>query len=150
VFFPLWWLLRENALMVKVGAAMWIGFVGLLAMAALMEVVDPEGMKKIRERRAEAAAERKKEREQNAQAAADAREKAKAEKPKKGEIKGAHVAAGLVAFEMKNRGAVRPRGDVLNALARQAANKMDVPSERRDEFVQDFEWAFNRAWDQRR
>jgi hypothetical protein len=150
VFFPLWWLLRENALMVKVGAAMWIGFVGLLAMAALMEVVDPEGMKKIREQRAEAAAERKKEREQNTQAAADAREKAKAEKPKKGELKGAHVAAGLVAFEMKNRGAVRPRGDVLNALARQAADKMDVPTERRDEFVSDFEWAFNRAWDQRR
>lgn len=127
VFFPLWWLLRENALMVKVGSAMWIGFVALLALTVVMEIIDPEGMKKAREQRAEAAAQQR--------------------ETKKGGLKGAHVAAGLVAIEMKNSGAIRPRGDALNALARQAANKMDVPTERRDEFVRDFEWAFNIAWD---
>lgn len=127
VFFPLWWAFGGTAPLGKVGKLVGIGLVALASLAAFMEFADPEGMKQIRERRAEAAAERKKEREQNAQAAAEAREKAKAEQPKKREIKGAHVAAGLVAIEMKNRGAIRPRGDELNALARKAANKMDVP-----------------------
>jgi hypothetical protein len=115
--------------------AKWGGIVFgvLLALAVVMEFVDPEGMKK--------------QREENAKAAAERREKAEIEKGKKGEMKGAHVAAGMVAIEMKNNGAIRPRGDTLNALARQAANKMDVPSERRAEFVRDFEWAFNLAWD---
>lgn len=110
-----------------------IAFAALLALTVVMEVVDPDGMKKARE--------------QNAQAAAERRKKAEVEKSKKGDIKGAHVAAGLVAIEMKNNGSVRPRGDLLNALARKAANEMKVPSESRDEFVRDFEWAFNIAWD---
>lgn len=63
------------------------------------------------------------------------------------ELSAGHVMGGKVAIGMKNSGVVRPRGDVLNAVARQAANEMDVPSEQRAEFVRDFEWAFNFAWD---
>jgi hypothetical protein len=133
VFFPLWWALSGNVPLLKVGKWVGIAFVALLALGAVMEFVDPEGMKQARERSAQAAAER--------------REKANAEGNKKGGMKGAHVAAGLVAIEMKNNGAIRPRGDALNAIARQAANKMEVPSERRAEFVRDFEWAFNLTWD---
>lgn len=133
VFIPLWWALSGNVPLLKVGKWVGIVFGALLALTIVMEFVDPEGMKQAREK--------------NAQASAARREKAAAEKVEKGKMKGAHLAAGLVAIEMKNKGTIRPRGDALNALARQAANKLDVPSERRPEFVSDFEWAFNLAWD---
>lgn len=122
VFFPLWWLLRENALMVKVGAAMWIGFVGLLAMAALMEVVDPEGMKKIREQRAEAAAERKKEREQNAQAAAERRKKSDKEKE---ELDPVYKHGWQVGYTLAKSGMVKPTAEELDAYARKAATHLN-------------------------
>jgi hypothetical protein len=133
---PLWWAFSGNVPVLKIG--MWIGgvFAALLALTIVMEFVDPEGMKKIREESAKAAAER--------------REKQATEKATKGSLKGAHVAAGLAAIELKNSGAIRPRGDTLNALARRAANELQVPPERRSEFVRDFEWAFNIAWDKSR
>jgi hypothetical protein len=130
---PLWWAFSGNAPVLKIG--MWIGgaFAALLALTVVMEFVDPEGMKKAREQRAKASAEW--------------REKQAAEKAGNGNLKGAHVAAGIAAIELKNSGAIRPRGDVLNALARKAANELRVPADRRDEFVRDFEWAFDIAWD---
>lgn len=65
----------------------------------------------------------------------------------KAELRAGHVMGGQVAIGMKNSGLIRPRGDVLNAVARQAANEKNVPMESRAEFVKDFEWAFNFAWD---
>lgn len=133
VLIPLCWALAGNVPLLRIGK--WIGIVlgGLLALTVVMEFVDPEGMKEARERAAQAAAAR--------------REKIATETAEKGKMKGAHIAAGLVAIDMKNNGSLRPRGDRLNALARKAADEMNVPSERRDEFVRDFEWAFNIAWD---
>lgn len=63
------------------------------------------------------------------------------------ELRAGHVMGGKVAIGMKNSGVVRPRGDLLNAVARQAANETHVPLDQRAEFVRDFEWAFNFAWD---
>jgi hypothetical protein len=57
------------------------------------------------------------------------------------------VAAVLVATEMKSGATIRPRGDELDALARAAANQMNVQDNERKRFVADFVRAFNLVWD---
>lgn len=118
--------------MVQTAKSIVIAFAGLLTVMVVMEAVDPVGMQNAREG--------------NARAAAERCLKLEAEKATTGEMAAAHVVAGLVAIEMKNNGARRPRGTALNRWARKAASEMRVPSKRLDEFVQDFERAFFLAW----
>jgi hypothetical protein len=53
----------------------------------------------------------------------------------------------VCANDLKGRGNVRPRGDVLDALARKCANEMKVSDEGRKAFVSDFIRAFDKVWD---
>jgi len=110
-----------------------IAFAGLLTTPVVMEVVDPEGMQKARE--------------VNAQAAAERCLSAEVTTAEKDATRGADVVAGLMAIAMKNNGGLRPRGAVLEAWARKAADAMELPSDRRTAFVRDFERAFDLAWE---
>lgn len=116
----------------KIGKWVGIGFGCLLVLTVVLNVVDPEGMKKVREEQARAAEERA------AQRQAD---KKKADTPS-----GATIAGGMVAMDMAKSGALKPTSTQVDALARKAATKMDVPQGDRARFVRDFEHGFWVGW----
>lgn len=84
-----------------------VGFAALLALTVVMQIVDPEGMKKAREDNAKAAAARA----EKAAASKDATDKVF----KHGFVSG---------YTLAKDGAVKPSGDQVDALARQAAKSL--------------------------
>jgi hypothetical protein len=61
---------------------------------------------------------------------------------------GAMYMGGMVAIDLANSGGVKPSGDRVNALARQAASKNGVADpDERSKFVRDFEFGFWKGWE---
>lgn len=88
-----------------------VAFAALLALTVVMEVADPEGMKKAREENAKASAERAAKKQ-----AAEADEKKTTDRIfTNGFAKG---------FSMAKGGAVKPSSDEVDALARRAAQDL--------------------------
>lgn len=114
VFIPLWWAFSGNAPLLKIG--MWIGggFAVLLALTLVMEVVDPEGMKKSREEAAKMAEERQ-------QRAGERKAEADASKGSQNRVV---QHALMTGFLMAKGGAIKPNSEQLDALARRAANEL--------------------------
>ncbi len=84
--------------------------------------------------------------EQRKQAAAEKANRPVAEKSKRGQPTGAMYMGGIVALDMANAGAEKPTSARVNALARAAATKSDVPPDDRSRFVRDFEFGFWQGW----
>jgi hypothetical protein len=112
----------------------WIGIVlgVMFVLGIIIQVVDPEGTKQRREASEKAAAER----------AANGQ----AEKKNAGSASGATIAGGMVAMDMAKSGALKPSSAEVDALARRAATKMEVPQGDRARFVRDFEHGFWVGW----
>lgn len=85
-----------------------IGFAALLALTVVMQIVDPEGMKKARD--------------DNAKASAARAEKAAASKEKTDKV---FQHGFLTGFTLAKDGAVKPNGDQVDALARKAAKALE-------------------------
>jgi acetylornithine/succinyldiaminopimelate/putrescine aminotransferase len=90
--------------LIRVAAFGGIAFALLLALTVVMEIVDPEGMKKAREENAAAAEARAEKRE-----AADQKHES------------IHKHGFVTGYELAKRGAVKPTSAEVDALARKAA-----------------------------
>jgi len=58
----------------------------------------------------------------------------------------ATIAGGMVAVDMAQKGQIKPNSDAVDAIARQAATKFNVPQEERAAYVREFTQGFWIGW----